>query len=204
MAQAVLDALQQKHPTAIREVFTVRGDEVAMVNADDIATVCSFLKYDPAMDMKLLLSVTAVDYLGWEEAGSAGRRAEAEGRSITAVPRFEVVYHLTSMTHHHRVRLRAKVTEKPGEIPTVSGIWRTANWWERHVWDLYGLRFKGHPDMRRLYMPEDWDGHPLRKDYPLRGRHPIVPERDIPDLIRGPGPQPRDFDKTFPGRAPRR
>ena len=185
MSQAVLDALQQKHPTAIREVYTFRGDEAAFVNPDAIVEVCSFLKYDPAMDMKLLLSVTAVDYLGQD-------------------PRFEVVYHLTSMTHHHRLRLRAKVAEQPGELPTVSGIWRTANWWERHVFDLYGLRFKGHPDLRRLYMPDDWDGYPLRKDYPLRGRHPIVPEKDIPDLIRGPGPQPRDFDKTFPGRAPRR
>ncbi len=185
MAKAVLDALVAKFPDAVRDPYTFRGDEAAFVERAAIVEVGGFLKHDPAMDMKLLLSVTAVDYLG-------------------QAPRFEVVYHLTSLTHHHRVRLRVKVPEEAAELPSVSGIWRTANWWERHVWDLYGLRFAGHPDLRRLYMPEAWQGHPLRKDYPLRGRQPQTPERDIPDLIRGPGPQPRSFDQVFPGRAPRR
>ncbi len=185
MAKAVLDALVAKFPTGVRDPYSYRGDEAVFVEREAIVEVASFLKYEPAMDMKLLLSVTAVDYLG-------------------ETPRFEVVYHTTSLTHHHRVRLRVKVPEDPPELPSVAGIWRTANWWERHVFDMYGLRFTGHPDLRRLYMPPDFQGHPLRKDFPLRGRQPIVPERNIPDLIRGPGPQPRDFDKTFPGRAPRR
>jgi NADH-quinone oxidoreductase subunit C len=75
-------------------------------------------------------------------------------------------------------------------VPSISNIWRGANWWERQVWDLYGIKFEGHPDLRRLYMPEDWKGHPLRKDYPTKLRQPIVPERGIKDLIRGPGPHP--------------
>jgi NADH-quinone oxidoreductase subunit C len=124
------------------------------------------------MDMKLLLSVTAVDYLG-------------------QTPRFEVVTNLTSLTHHHRLRLRMRVSEESPELPSLAGLYRTANWWERHVYDLYGIRFAGHPDMRRLYLPQDWVGHPLRKDYPVKGRQPIVPERGIRDLIRGPGPNPR-------------
>ncbi len=185
MAKAVLDALVAKFPGSVRDPYTFRGDDVAFVDPAAVVEVGNFLKYDPAMDMKLLLSVTAVDYLG-------------------EAPRFEVVYNLTSLSHHHRVRLRAKVPETPAELPSLSGIWRTANWWERHVFDLYGIRFTGHPNMKRLYMPEDFQGHPLRKDYPLRGRQPIAPEREIPDLIRGPGPQPRRGDETFPGRAPRR
>jgi NADH-quinone oxidoreductase subunit C len=185
MSKAVLDALVAKFPAAVRDPYTYRGDDACFVEPAAVAEVGTFLKYDAGLDMKLLLSVTGVDYLG-------------------ETPRFEVVYHLTSLTHHHRVRLRAKVPESPGELPSVAGVWRTANWWERHVFDMYGIRFTGHPNLKRLYMPEDFQGHPLRKDYPLRGRQPIVPERDIPDLIRGPGPQPREHDKTFPGRAPRR
>ncbi|MHB8416932.1 MAG: NADH-quinone oxidoreductase subunit C [Myxococcales bacterium] len=185
MSKAVLDALVAKFPAAVRDPYSFHGDDACFVEAAAVIEVGSFLKYEAAMDMKLLLSVTAVDYLG-------------------EAPRFEVVYHLTSLTHHHRVRLRAKVPETPAEIPSVAGIWRTANWWERHVWDMYGIRFTGHPDLKRLYMPEEWQGHPLRKDYPLRGRQPVERERGIPDLIRGPGPQPRDEGKLFPGRSPRR
>ena len=185
MSKAVLDALSQRFPSAVHDPYSHRGDEAIFVAPAAVVEVATYLKHDPTMDMKLLLSVTAVDYLGQTQ-------------------RFEVVYHLTSLTHHHRVRLRAKVPETPAEIPSVSGVWRTANWWERHVFDMYGIRFTGHPDLRRLYMPETWEGYPLRKDYPLRGRQPLVPEKDIRDLVRGPGPQPRTSDRVFPGRAPRR
>ena len=186
MSKAVLEALQGRFPQAIREVYSFRGDEAAFVDPASLCELATFLKFDPALDMKLLLSVTAVDYLG-------------------QAPRFEVVYSMTSMTHHHRLRLRAKVVDDAApEVPSVAGIWRTANWWERHVYDLYGIRFTGHPDLRRLYMPESFVGHPLRKDYPLKGRQPLVPERDLQDVVRGPGPHPREAERSFPGRAPRR
>jgi NADH-quinone oxidoreductase subunit C len=175
MSQAVLSALKARFPDAgsIREVYTHRGDDVAVIDPVKTVEICSFLKFDPAMDMKLLLSVTAVDYLG-------------------EVPRFEVVTMMTSLTHHHRIRLRARpLDDNKPVIPSIAGIWRGADWWERHVWDMYGIQFKGHTNLKRLYMPEDFVGHPLRKDYPLRGRQPIVPERGIPDVIRGPGPSPQ-------------
>ncbi len=184
MAKAVLEALQQKFPEAVRDLYTHRGDDVAFVEARGLVEVCNFLKFDPSTDLKLMLSVTGVDYLGES-------------------PRFECVYHFTSMTHHHRVRLRVKAPDDADpRVPSVAGIWRTANWWERHVFDLYGIRFDGHPDLRRLYMPESFVGHPLRKDYPMKGRQPLIPERDFRDVIRGPGPQPREQGRTFPGRSP--
>jgi NADH-quinone oxidoreductase subunit C len=172
MSKAILEALKQRFPQHLRETYTFRGDDVAAIDPAATVEIHNFLKYDPALDMKLLLSVTAVDYLG-------------------QTPRFEVVTNLTSLTHHHRLRLRMRVPEERPELPSLAGLYRTANWWERHVWDLYGIRFSGHPDMRRLYLPQDWVGHPLRKDYPVKGRQPIVPERGVRDLIRGPGPNPR-------------
>ncbi len=172
MSKAILEALKQRFPERIRETYTFRGDDVAMIDPAGTLEIHNFLKFEPAMDMKLLLSVTAVDYLG-------------------QTPRFEVVTNLTSLSHHHRLRLRMRVSEESPELPSLAGLYRTANWWERHVYDLYGIRFAGHPDMRRLYLPQDWVGHPLRKDYPVKGRQPIVPERGIRDLIRGPGPNPR-------------
>jgi NADH-quinone oxidoreductase subunit C len=171
MSKAVLEALKTRFPDAVRETYTFRGDDVAIIDAARTVELCTFLKFDPAMDMKLLVSVTGVDYLG-------------------ETPRFEVVTHLTSLTFHHRLRLRARVPEENPVCPSIANIWRGADWWERHVWDLYGIKFQGHPNLKRLYMPENWQGHPLRKDYPLRGRQEIVPERGIKDLIRGPGPNP--------------
>jgi NADH-quinone oxidoreductase subunit C len=98
---------------------------------------------------------------------------------------------MTSLTHHHRLRLRMRAPSNEAPVvPSIANLWRGANWWERQIYDLYGIKFEGHPDLRRLYMPEDWKGHPLRKDYPTKLRQPIVPERGIKDLIRGPGPNP--------------
>jgi NADH-quinone oxidoreductase subunit C len=172
MSKALLEKLQSRFPDALRETYTFRGDDVAIIDAARTVEICNSLKFDPETDMKLLLSVTAVDYLG-------------------QTPRFEVITHMTSMTHHHRLRLRAKVpSDEEPKVPSIANLWRGANWWERQIFDLYGIRFEGHPNLRRLYMPEDWKGHPLRKDYPTRLRQPIVPERGIQDLIRGPGPHP--------------
>jgi NADH-quinone oxidoreductase subunit C len=111
-----------------------------------IASVCGFLKYD--QKFVRLSSVTAVD------------RYPAE-------PRFEIVYHLHSIERNERLRLKAKIAGE--EIETVTTVWRGANWYEREVFDLFGIRFTGHPDLRRIMMPDDWEGHPLRKDYPITG-----------------------------------
>ncbi len=174
MSKAVIDALQARFPDAVTaRCEGVGGDDVAFVKKEQIAEVCGFLKQDPAMAFNVAPYITAVDYLGIE-------------------PRFEVVYNLLSTVHNHRIRLRVKVSEGDCQVPTVTGVWAGANWFERYCLDMYGIRFPGHPDPRRLFMYDEFVGYPLRKDYPLKGRQPLVPERDVPDAFRGPGPAARD------------
>ena len=173
MSQAVVQALVAKFPGEAYDPYVgPGGDDGLFVRKERIAEVCRFLKEDPALDFRLAPYVTAVDYLGEE-------------------PRFEVVYALYATSRNHRLRLRVKVPEGDAVVPTVTSVWRGADWFERYCWDMYGIRFAGHPDHRRLFMYEEFVGHPLRKDYPLRGRQPLTPERDVPDLFRGPGPGPR-------------
>ena len=113
-----------------------------------IASICGFLKYD--QNFIRLSSVTAVD------------RYPAE-------PRFEVVYHLHSVERNDRIRLKCRVRGEDPVIESVASVWRSANWYEREVFDLFGIHFLNHPDLRRIMMPDDWEGHPLRKDYPIAG-----------------------------------
>jgi NADH-quinone oxidoreductase subunit C len=113
-----------------------------------IVSVCGFLKYDQKFIR--LSTVTAVD------------RYPAE-------PRFEVVYHLHSIERNERLRLKCRLRSDNPAIETVTQVWRGANWYEREVFDLFGIQFTGHPDLRRIMMPDDWEGHPLRKDYPVTG-----------------------------------
>jgi NADH-quinone oxidoreductase subunit C len=173
MSKVVIAALQERFPDAVYQPYVgVGGDDCAFVQKDRIADVCRFLRDDPAMDFKMSPYVTAVDYLG-------------------ANPRFEVVYNLVSTSKNHRVRLRVKVPEADLAVPSITHIWRGADWFERYCLDMYGIQFPGHPDPRRLLMYDEFVGHPLRKDYPLKGRQPIIPEREIDDIFRGPGPAGR-------------
>jgi NADH-quinone oxidoreductase subunit C len=124
------------------------GELTLEVAPDRILGVCGFLKYD--LDFVRLSSVTAVD------------RYPAE-------PRFEVVYHLHSLERKGRLRVKCRVRGQDPVIESVTSVWRSANWYEREVYDLFGIRFLNHPDLRRIMMPDDWEGHPLRKDYPVTG-----------------------------------
>ena len=171
MSKAVIDALVSRFPGAVTGAYEgVGGDAAAFVDKGRIVEVATALKGD---GFDLAPYITAVDYLGQE-------------------PRFEVVYNLYSTTLNTRVRLRVKVAESDPVVPTVTGVWRGADWFERYCLDMYGLRFTGHPDPRRRFMQEAFVGHPLRKDYPLRGRQPILGECEGPqDAIRGPGPATR-------------
>jgi len=174
MAKAVIEALAARYPGVVYDAYEgVGGDDCAFVKKEAIGEVCRFLKADPAMAFNLAPYITAVDYLGSD-------------------PRFEVVYNLYSTTHNHRIRLRVKVPESDLELESVTPVWPGANWFERYCYDFYGIRFRGHPDPRRLLMYDEFVGHPLRKDYPLRGRQPLVEEREVKDIYRGPGPGGRD------------
>jgi len=114
-----------------------------------IASVCGFLKYD--QKFVRISTVTAVD------------RYPAE-------PRFEIVYHLHCIERNERLRLKCRLPGADATIDSVTGVWRSANWYEREVFDLFGVRFLNHPDLRRILMPDNWEGHPLRKDYPITGQ----------------------------------
>jgi NADH-quinone oxidoreductase subunit C len=125
-----------------------RGELTLEIVPSRIASVCGFLKHDRGFAR--LSTVTAVD-------------------CYPAEPRFEVVYHLHSIEHNERLRLKCRLPgENPG-IESVTSVWRSADWYEREVFDLFGIRFAGHPDLRRIMLPDDWEGHPLRKDYPIMG-----------------------------------
>ena len=155
----VLRRVLELLPDAVQETHARLGDATARVDPTRIIEVLQLLRDDPELEFEMLTDVTAVDYLG-------------------EVPRFEVVYHLYSVAKNHRVRIKARVAEDAPEIESAVALWPSANWMEREVWDLYGIRFRNHPDLRRILLYEQFDGHPLRKDYPKEKRQPLVGPRN--------------------------
>lgn len=156
---AALRRLLEAMPEAVEGTHADLGDATATVVAARVTDVLRFLRDDADCEFEMLTDLCAVDYLG-------------------QTPRFEVVYHLHSVTRNHRVRIKARVPEEPCEIATACDVWPSANWLEREVWDLYGIRFVGHPDLKRLLLYEEFEGHPLRKDYPKEKRQPLVGPRN--------------------------
>jgi NADH-quinone oxidoreductase subunit C len=150
----LVTALQREHPEWITEVREAFGEVTAILPREHVQAVCSHLKKSPDARFDFLADLCGVD-----------RGPEEE-------PRFEVNYHLFSTTIHHRVRLKVLLTEDDLHVPTVTDVWRTANWHERETFDLFGVIFDGHPDLRRILLPDDWQGYALRKDFPLRGYEP--------------------------------
>lgn len=149
----VVARFREKFAAEILSVEEFRGQAVISVKSTDAVGMLKFLRDDAECPFDMLSDLTAVDYL-----------------RLDAPERYAVVYQLLSMLRNERLRVKAYVSEARPEIGTVSGLWGNANWLEREVWDLYGIRFLGHPDPRRILMPDDYEGHPLRKDYPLKGR----------------------------------
>ena len=165
-----MDRLSAQFPEAVAERYIDRaGGAWAVVHAKALPEVARYLKHE--LDFRLFLSADAVDRL---------HLAQNE-------PRFEIVYFFYSVSANEHVRLKVRVSEDLPEVPSITPIFRGANWWERFVWDFYGIHFTGHPDLRRILLYEEFKGHPLRKDYALRDRQPLIPERPIKDIFRGPG-----------------
>jgi NADH-quinone oxidoreductase subunit C len=159
----VLARLISGAPGAVLATHAQRGDLTALVDAARLVEAMRLLRDDPVTAFDMLTDLTAVDYLGYP------------GRSG---PRFEVVYHLYSLEKGQRVRVKVGVEADACEVDSVVALWPSANWMEREVWDLYGIRFRGHPDLRRLLLYEEFEGHPLRKDYPKERRQPLVGPRN--------------------------
>jgi NADH-quinone oxidoreductase subunit C len=196
MAQALVDLLRERHPDAILSSHTSCGDDVVVLRRESLPEVCRFLKEGEA-DMKLLRDVVGVDLLTYEtEMTGGGSLASIEvpaydlQAKTVREPRFYAAYNLYSLTRKQSLRLRVDLRSDDLKVPTVTGIWRTADWWERYIYDMYGFEFVGHPNLQRILMYPEFQGYPLRKDYPVRKRQPLVPEHDFPDLVRGPGPGP--------------
>lgn len=141
---------------ALEEIVFFQGETTLVVDRARIAEICQFARDDEALRFDLLADLCGVDRL-------------------PAEPRFEVNYHLLSLSRAKRLRLKIRVPENPGKLPSVTSVWPTANWHEREVFDLLGLLFEGHPDLHRILCPEEWNGHPLRKDYPMLGYEETAP-----------------------------
>ncbi len=144
--------LQQAAPGAeFESVPSVDLQTSIYAPRDHVPAVARALRDRPELQCDFLAELTAVDFL-------------------TAEPRYEVVYILVSTQLRHRIRVKVRLSGRDPRVATVCDVWPAANWLEREVWDLFGIVFEGHPDQRRLLMPEDWEGHPLRKDYPVQIR----------------------------------
>ncbi len=167
MAQKVLDALMAAHGGSISHTESQHGDEIAWVKRDDLLAVATWLKNDPAMLFDAPVFVTAIDRLDWK-----GWTEEQ--------PRFEVCFQLRSVKYRYRLRLKVALPEHDPRCPSLANLWPAFNWQERETFDMYGIKFEGHPDLRRIYMYEEFVGYPLRKDYPKEKRQPLVRRDDLP------------------------
>ena len=163
--QSFVDQLKQKFGDKITGANLENIDPWIEVAPEGIVEVCTYLRDEPSLAFDYLNTVTAVDYLHTDEKKAA--KADWE-------PHLEVVYHLFSMKHKHSLVLKVMLPrwkdDQPGDIPelaSVSGVWSTADWHERELYDLLGVHFNDHPNLRRILCPEDWVGHPLRKDYEM-------------------------------------
>ncbi|MFZ5818621.1 MAG: NADH-quinone oxidoreductase subunit C [Chloroflexota bacterium] len=147
--EKIVQAAQNQFSASVEEF---RGEAHVFVKPEQVVEALTWLRDEQGFE--LLSALTAVDYWPQQE------------------PRFHVIYQLTSVSQNLSAQVRVPVTASRPVVPTVSGVYASANWREREVWDMFGIRFEGHPDPRRILMPEDWEGHPLRKDYPLGYEEP--------------------------------
>jgi NADH:ubiquinone oxidoreductase subunit C len=168
-----------------------RDDDRIHIDRGHIIEVGQILRDDHELAFDLLLDITAIDYLGqpddfeikpeiMDQERPVLRRLPARRHELVLPPRgphprFAVVYHLTSTTRLHRLRIKCRVPEEDPTIASLTSVWPGANWLERETYDLYGIQFTGHPDLRRIYLNEEFVGHPLRKDYEKRNEQPIQP-----------------------------
>lgn len=147
-----VEKLKMENAEWVSDVKDALGEVTIIVPAEHIVAACTSLKNAHGFDM--LADLCGAD------------------NGVEDDPRFEVNYHLFGTKHHQRLRLKVLLSEDTPNVPTVTGLWKTADWHERETYDLLGINFEGHPDLRRILLPSDFDGHALRKDYPLRGYEP--------------------------------
>lgn len=155
----ILRRIEEKFAAAVIQTHSQLGQDTVVLAKPALVDLARFLKEDPDLGFEYLMDVTAVDH--WK------RR-----------PRFEVVYHFLSLKNKFRLRVKVPVGEPQPEVDSLTALWPAANWYEREVYDMFGIKFKGHPDLRRILLYPEFEGHPLRKDYPIDKRQPLVGPKD--------------------------
>ena len=184
----LIESVRVRFPDAVSASHAYRGDATVVVEPKYELEVARLLKEDPALQMNYLMDLTAVDYSTFGKRPAPAFFASS-GVAVGPSPeipdedpwpgppakaRFAVVYHFYSTDHKHRLRLVVPVEESEAELDSLTPLWSAADWLEREVWDMYGIRFSGHPNLKRILMYEEFEGHPLRKDYPVNKRQPLI------------------------------
>jgi NADH-quinone oxidoreductase subunit C len=170
MSRIALESLKERFPEGVLATHDFRGDETAVIDPRILKEACRFLLDAPGLKLDMLVDATAVDYLGYPDRDA---------------PRFEVVYHLYSVSEKHRLRLKVQLSEEEPEVDSLVELWSIADWLEREIWDMYGIRFRGHPALRRILLYDEFVGHPLRKDYPKERHQPLArrPENELAEVL---------------------
>ena len=170
MAKALVELVQKQFPGAVLEAHAQHGDDTVVLHPGSWHDVAAFLRASPAADMSMLMDLTAVDF-------------------PDRLPRFEVVAHFYSLSRGHRLRMKARVGDAQGgdaRIGSLTDLWGSASWLERECWDMLGVVFDGHPDLRRILLYPEFQGHPLRKDYAADHIQPLVEYRNVPSIDKVP------------------
>ncbi len=150
----VINLFKEKFSEAIVDSHEQHGDETILVKKESLFEVLKFAKENENLKFDSMMDICGVDYLG-------------------QTPRFEVVYHLYSIALNHRIRIKVRVSEEDCVVPSVISLWKSADWFERETWEMFGVKFEGHPELKPLLLFEGFEGHPLRKDYPIEKRQKI-------------------------------
>ena len=187
---SVSEAIQAQFPQWVIGTHRYRGDETVILKREGLREVCRLLHDDPRLAFEFLMDLSCVDYLTFGQAPTSAPSmitpsplpyfmrptptTETWQRLVGDEYRFEVVYHFYSFSKHHRLRLKVPLLAKDPSVDSLTALWQSANWFEREVWDMFGIRFNGHPNLKRILMYEPFEGHPLRKDYPVNKRQPLI------------------------------
>ncbi len=187
-ASALIESVRDHFPNAVSASHSYRGDATVVLGRQSLLEVARFLKEDSDFEMNFLMDLSAVDY---SEFGKRPAPAFFASSGVAVKPspqipdedpwpgppaesRFAVVYHFYSTAQKHRLRLVVPVEEADAEVDSLTSLWPGADWLEREVWDMFGIKFRGHPNLKRILMYEEFEGHPLRKDYPVNKRQPLI------------------------------
>ena len=152
----IIEHIKKQYAAVVIDSHDFRDDQTVTVKKNCGGEFFKFLRDDPELAFNFLMDITAVDYFSKKD------------------DRFEVVYHFYSLNHNHRLRVKIPVSLEDCIADSITLLWKTANWYEREIWDMYGIKFRNHPNLRRILLYEEFKGHPLRKDYPITKRQPLI------------------------------